>query len=123
MRSAGHDRLKRPGHNPLALALDIVPREAPGLVVRVLSRIRVLNRFEAMRIVNDSRSLWRRVLTGVLLRKPLRNLRIAVRVKWQGRVFLHAVSSFPVIASFFPGGPVAGGNHIGRLFFREIPKN
>ena len=44
MRSAGHDRLKRPGHNPLALALDIVPREAPGLVVRVLSRIRVLNR-------------------------------------------------------------------------------
>ncbi len=42
MRSAGHDRLKRPGHNPLAL--DIVPREAPGLVVRVLSRIRVLNR-------------------------------------------------------------------------------
>ena len=44
MRSAGHDRLKRPGHNPLALALDIVPRGAPGLVVRVLSRIRVLNR-------------------------------------------------------------------------------
>ena len=44
MWSAGHDRLKRPGHNPLALALDIVPREAPGLVVRVLSRIRVLNR-------------------------------------------------------------------------------
>ena len=44
MRSAGHDRLKRPGHNPLAMALDIVPREAPGLVVRVLSRIRVLNR-------------------------------------------------------------------------------
>ena len=50
MRSAGHDRLKRPGHNPLALALDIVHREAPGLVVRVLSRIRVLNRFIAIQV-------------------------------------------------------------------------